>query len=280
MNRKVEKCFSCDEVKECEVRHTDWNQTETICEECWDDMLSCSECEVVQYYENMYSDSSGETYCEGCYDMLIETCESCYEAVKGCERYGEEGYYFCQECIKDIKSKERQCDECESVSTDTKRWYNSQYIGGYIELCGECGSTCSCCMEFKKVEDLDDSDSIVKVCEECREQMFNCEECKNLVNVEHSYADSCGNLYCEWCYECEVKMCNKCEEYVRGCRMIGGCYYCEVCKDDVCQKCGSHNDQFGVKLVNCVDKDGKEVENFCEDCIEECEGYRKVVDGE
>ena len=102
----IGECCGCDEIKVVTMRQVDWNMSEKYCDNCWDEMLICDECEVARYHEYIHCDSEGNSYCEGCYDDLIHTCESCYEAVKDCEMYGKDDYWFCPGCLIEVKQEE------------------------------------------------------------------------------------------------------------------------------------------------------------------------------
>ena len=169
-----------------------------------------------------------------------------------------------------IKKEERICDECEGNEGEVKRLYDSSYSGGYIELCQEHGAECACCLEFKKVDDIEDGENAIKICERCSEEMFNCSECNELRHCDDMWSDSLGNAYCEYCFECEVKMCEICEENGKEFKSVFNKYYCESCIQHICVVCGCESDDSYNKVVEIKNKDSGEVGYYCGDCCATC----------
>jgi hypothetical protein len=128
-------------------------------------MVTCVECGKV-FEIGSCIELDGKYICEDCIDEFYVECEYCGEYVrKDKATYVDSEYgYICDDCLD---SNYFQCDEC----------------GGYFRNEDDCGA------------------SNLPLCEGCYNDMFTtCERCGDVILMEDSFSDGCGNYYCETCW--------------------------------------------------------------------------------
>jgi len=127
------KCFGrCDRCCEEYVvleRFSDGDDYVRVCKKCLDMVVNCGECNAMIHYEESYSDSNNDCYCEFCYDQFTRHCKGCDEVYKKDDMhcYGENEDYFCDRCDEDV------CEECNNVSKHDLKDVNGRMICNYCE---------------------------------------------------------------------------------------------------------------------------------------------------
>ena len=155
--------------------------------------------------------------------------------------------------------------------------------GVYCEDCkdGRGGNYCECCEEYVDEELYSVRDSRgywIEVCEDCRDENFTyCEccgeywpnDCTTEIDDRY-YCDSCRNVYCSECYECDdYHHTDNMTEVVnaRGDEVL----VCEDCRDryyEQCEVCGEYHIREDMTFVTLRDGDHAYV---CEDCMDSYE---------
>ena len=175
------------------------------------------------------SEATVEMTEKGLNDGTLCECEECGQIYKSADGKIVDGDHACPECA----TKAVLCRVCGKLhwgyacyhdeTDDTYVCEDCYMAGGYI-TCEDCGAI------IREYTATFIEDAETYVCTRCRSHYHRCDRCDQYYTEDAMHFDTCGNQWCDSCYE-DSYTCEDCGEFVwyDDAIEINDRYYCESC---------------------------------------------------
>lgn len=150
----------------------------------------CSDCGNSLDEDDVFHSPSGEILCDRCFYEYYTICDHCGETINRDDAVNCDDSWYCEDCAE--RKGYHKCEDCGEWHDD------SIYIDGEGYYCEECFSNnftyCDICEtdhRNNEVNNIEVDGDWKNVCDDCKDNLFRCDECGNYFTENTDDNDLC-----------------------------------------------------------------------------------------